>query len=142
MGRKKKGKLSHEQLVKNIVDKSSNEIPVKITEEPTADDELLEENESEDLATKMLEPKPKKSTRKAKLHKKVSKVHQDKSECEDEVFEENTDKVNEDMDELTINLLLKLFTSPLPLFHPLGQKLDQQLTRSGGFVKVAEFLRC
>ena len=42
---------------------------------------------------------------------------------------------------MTIDLLLKLFPSPLPLFHPLGQKFDQQLTRSGGFVKVAEYLR-
>ena len=42
---------------------------------------------------------------------------------------------------MAIDLLLKLFPSPLPLLDPLGQKLDQQLARSGGFVKVAEFLR-
>ena len=60
---------------------------------------------------------------------------------DDDEDEHNNEDDNNDMDELTIDLLLKLFPSPLPLLHPLGQKLDQQLARSGGFVKVAEFLR-
>ena len=60
---------------------------------------------------------------------------------EENAMDEHNNEDNNDMDELTIDLLLKLFPSPLPLFHPLGQKLDQQLARSGGFVKVAEFLR-
>ena len=44
---------------------------------------------------------------------------------DDDEDEHNNEDDNNDMDELTIDLLLKLFPSPLPLFHPLGKKLDQ-----------------
>ena len=70
-----------------------------------------------------------------------NEVNDDDEDNNKDMDDDDNEDDNNDMDELTIDLLLKLFPSPLPLFHPLGQKFDQQLTRSGGFVKVAEYLR-
>ena len=85
MGRKKKGQLSHEELLKSLESKTEESLPKK--------DEVVE------LPTKK-EPelKPQKTTRKAKPTKKIDNIL---TEEDDEVFDKDLENVEDDIDELT-----------------------------------------